>query len=151
MQSALDAGASPIFALYLIPTMRYIHRWALKILNGLVESNANGLCSTAAIPGCIILGHLGDKSAHFLVLVLCSWVLGASLLFLWLPFTLVQSFRGIFAFSLMYGFWGGAFLSLLMPCVVKIGKRESLGQRFGTFQLAIAIRSVFHQSDTHPL
>lgn len=62
------------------------------------------------------------------------------MLCLWLPFNFHASHAGIIIFSLVYGFVSGAVVSLLMPCVAKSGSLETLGQRFGTFQLVISVR-----------
>lgn len=62
------------------------------------------------------------------------------MLCLWLPFNFRPSHAGIIAFSLVYGFVSGAVVSLLMPCVAKSSSLETLGQRFGTFQLVISVR-----------
>ena len=60
---------------------------------------------------------------------------------LWLPFNFHSSHAGIIVFALVYGFVSGAFVSLLMPCAAKSGSLDKLGQRFGTFQFVIAVRS----------
>lgn len=61
------------------------------------------------------------------------------MLALWLPFNYVASHAGIIVFALVYGFTSGAFVSLLMPCVAKSGDIQTLGQRFGTFQIVMSI------------
>jgi hypothetical protein len=45
----------------------------------------------------------------------------------------------IFAFSAMYGFASGAFISIIMPCVADLGPVETLGQRFGVYQAVIGL------------
>jgi hypothetical protein len=61
------------------------------------------------------------------------------MLALWLPFNYHPSHAGIIVFGLVYGFVSGSFVSLLMPCVAKTGNLETLGQRFGTFQIVMAV------------
>ncbi|KAK1142156.1 hypothetical protein N8T08_008082 [Aspergillus melleus] len=116
MEYALDSGSSPLFALLLLPSM-----------------------SAASIPGHVIFGHLGDRWGHDAVLSLCSWGLGASFCFLWVPLNYTQSATGIFVFTLAFGSLSGGFISLLMPCVAGLGSAETLGQRFGFFQFVMAI------------
>lgn len=67
---------------------------------------------------------------------------GGSMLCLWLPFNYHPSHAEIIAFALVYGFVSGAVVSLLMPCVAKTGNLDTLGRRFGTFQMVISIRWV---------
>jgi len=64
---------------------------------------------------------------------------GLSIVCLWLPFDFYPSLGGIIVFSLIYGLVSGAFVTLLLPCVAKTGPIETMGMRFGTFQLAIAV------------
>ena len=67
------------------------------------------------------------------------------MLCLWLPFHYHPSHAGLIVFALVYGFVSGAVVSLLMPCVAKSGKLETLGVRFGTFQMVVAVGYVlFH-------
>jgi len=69
------------------------------------------------------------------------------MLCLWLPFHFHPSHAGLIVFALVYGFVTGAFVSLLMPCVAKSGKLETLGVRFGTFQMVVALGYEFDLSD----
>ena len=62
------------------------------------------------------------------------------MLCLWLPFNYHPSHAGIIVFALVYGLVSGAVVTLVMPCVAKSGSLETLGQRFGTFQLVISLR-----------
>lgn len=65
---------------------------------------------------------------------------GVVMLALWLPFNYHSSHAGLIVFALAYGFFSGAFVSLLMPCVAKAGTIQTLGRRFGTFQIVMSIR-----------
>jgi hypothetical protein len=65
---------------------------------------------------------------------------------LWLPFSYHPSHAGIIVYALAYGFTSGAFVTLLMPCVAKSGSIETLGRRFGTFQIIISIAYVYHDA-----
>ena len=69
-----------------------------------------------------------------------SLCISTSILALWLPFNYYPSHAGIIVFALVYGFVSGAFVCLLMPCVAKAGSLETLGVRFGTFQMIIGVR-----------
>ena len=64
------------------------------------------------------------------------------MLALWLPFNYHSSHAGLIVFALVYGFVSGSFVSLLMPCVAKTGSIETLGRRFGTYQMIVSIAYV---------
>jgi MFS family permease len=113
---AINAGFSPSLALYLISIM-----------------------NASSIAGRILPPHIGDRIGHFNVLTICAMGTGVSMLCLWLPFNYHPSHAGIIVFALVYGFVSGTVVSILMPCVAKIGDLNTLGQRFGTFQLVISI------------
>ncbi|KAI8633678.1 major facilitator superfamily domain-containing protein [Xylariaceae sp. FL1651] len=116
---ALSTGISPNLAFYLI-----------SIINA------------TSIPGRILPPHLGDRIGHFNVVTVCAFLTGGSILALWLPFSYHSSTAGVVVFSLVYGFVSGAFVCLLMPCVAKAGTLDTLGQRFGTFQMVIAVSTL---------
>lgn len=100
------------------------------------------LSSAASIPGNVIFGRLGDRSGHSLILTHCAKAMVTSFIFLWIPFSLFRSDFGLFVFALVYGYLGGAFMSLHMPYVANYGSLETIGQRFGSFQFIMAIRLV---------
>ncbi|KAK9234203.1 major facilitator superfamily domain-containing protein [Lipomyces kononenkoae] len=116
---ALEAGFSPTMSLYLI-----------SIIN------------STSIFGRIIPPHLGDTFGHFNVITVVAFLTGALILCLWLPFGIHHSQTGIVVFCLLYGFVSGAYVCLLMPCAAKTGSIETLGRRFGTFQVVMAISNL---------
>lgn len=65
--------------------------------------------------------------------------MGLTVLCLWIPFDFNTSHAGVIVFALAFGFVSGAFVSLLMPCVAKTGPIESIGMRFGTFQMVVGV------------
>ncbi|KAF2726274.1 MFS general substrate transporter [Polychaeton citri CBS 116435] len=97
------------------------------------------IINATSIPGRVVPTYLADKIGHFNIVTLSGFFIGLSILCLWIPFDFHPSHVGIIIFSLVYGFVSGAFVSLLMPCVAKTGPLETMGMRFGTFQLAISI------------
>ncbi|KAH8660451.1 putative MFS transporter [Xylariales sp. PMI_506] len=113
---AETAGFSPTLSLYLI-----------------------SLLSATSVLGRILPAYLGDTLGHFNVISTFAFLTGGSILTLWLPFDYHHSHAGIIVFALVYGFVSGAFISLMMPCVAKTGSIDTIGQRFGTFQMVIAV------------
>ncbi|KAJ5180736.1 hypothetical protein N7492_003946 [Penicillium capsulatum] len=97
------------------------------------------LINATSIPGRVIPPHIADHIGHFNVITTCALTTGVSMLCLWLPFHYHPSHAGLIVFALVYGFVTGAVVSLLMPCVAKSGKLETLGVRFGTFQMVVAL------------
>ncbi|KAL2810568.1 MFS general substrate transporter [Aspergillus granulosus] len=141
------------FALYVLGT--YLVMWGLWAPFDFISSMAKvtgfsdtlalyliSILSAASVPGRIIPPWLSDRLGHFNMITLSSFGMGASMLALWLPFNYHYSHAGLFVFSGVYGFFSGAVISLLMPCVAKAGTIETLGQRFGTFQIIISISSL---------
>lgn len=100
------------------------------------------LFSAASIPGRLLPPWLGDRIGHFNVITTCAFLTGGSMLTLWLPFNYHHSRAATVVFAAVYGLVSGAFISLMMPCVFKLGSIQTLGQRFGTFQITIATRLV---------
>ena len=97
------------------------------------------ITSAASVPGRIIPGYVADKLGYFNVMAAVSVLTGTTVACLWIPFDYHRSHAGIIVFSLAYGLFSGAYVSLMMPCAAKSGSLDTLGQRFGTFQSVIAI------------
>ncbi len=139
---ALSVGLSPSLSFYLISIIKYTHSLSIVFPchKAQYRSLTTSVASATSIPGRIIPPHLGDRIGHFNVLTICALLSGTAILALWLPFSLHPSVAGIVVFALVYGFTSGAFVSLMMPCAAKTGTLDTLGQRFGTFQMALAVR-----------
>lgn len=96
--------------------------------------------SATSVPGRILPGYVADYLGHFNIITICALFTGGSILALWLPFNYHASHAGTIVFGLVFGFVSGAVVSLMMACVAKTGPLETLGQRFGTFQIVISVR-----------
>jgi hypothetical protein len=96
--------------------------------------------SAASIFGRIVPPYFADQIGSFNVVTISASMSGICMLALWLPFSYYSSHVGLIFFALAYGFFSGAFVSLLMPCVARVGNIETLGRRFGTFQIVMSIR-----------
>ncbi|KAK4494798.1 hypothetical protein PRZ48_014154 [Zasmidium cellare] len=97
------------------------------------------IINATSIPGRVLPPYLSDKLGHFNVVTASGFLTSLSILCLWLPFDFHISHAGIIVFCLVYGFVSGAFVALLMPCVAKTGPIETIGMRFGNFQMVIGI------------
>jgi hypothetical protein len=134
---ALDQGFTPSLALYLLSIVKYVS--AAPVLR-IHLSAADLRTSATSIFGRIIPPYFADHFGSFNVVTICTRMSGVSILALWLPFCYHKSHAGVIIFALAYGFFSGAVVSLLMPCMAKAGSIETLGQRFGTFQIIISLR-----------
>ena len=90
--------------------------------------------------GRTIFPYYADRIGSFNVVTMSAGMSGVCMLALWLPFNYHYSTAGVIIFALAYGFFSGAFVSLLMPCVAKSGDIQTLGRRFGTFQMIMTLR-----------
>ncbi|KAE8340295.1 hypothetical protein BDV24DRAFT_175380 [Aspergillus arachidicola] len=61
---------------------------------------------------------------------------------LWAHFDYHSSNAGLIVFAVVYGFFSGAFVSIMMPCCAKSGSLETLGRQIGTYQGVIAISTL---------
>lgn len=85
--------------------------------------------NTLGIPGRYIPGYLGDKYGNFNVMVLMLTGFSISLLVVLLPFGHLSS--GLYAFSVMGGFFSSSILSLTPVCLGSITQVDKFGQRYG--------------------
>lgn len=81
------------------------------------------------IPGRYIPGYLGDKYGNYNVMVLMLTGFSISLLVVLLPFGHLTS--GLYAFSVMGGFFSSSILSLTPVCLGSITQVDKFGQRYG--------------------
>ncbi|KAL1605338.1 hypothetical protein SLS60_004886 [Paraconiothyrium brasiliense] len=116
---AQEHGFSPALALYLI-----------------------SIVNATSIFGRTIPPYFADVVGPFNIISMSASLSGVCMLALWLPFNYYSSHVGIIVCALGYGFTSGAFVSLLMPCVAKSGDIETLGRRFGTFQIIMSIANL---------
>ena len=100
----------------------------------------NFLQSAGSIPGRVIMAALADKYGYFNMMSVISLSSAVAIFALWIPFDYYSSHAALIVFAIVYGYTSGGFISLLMPCTAKSGSLETLGTRFGTFQLIMAIR-----------
>lgn len=78
------------------------------------------------------------------VMVVCAFLSGVSALAIWLPINYHRSVGGLIFFALFFGFFSGAFVSLITPCLVEVagGHTHDLGAMLGTYFAVAAIASL---------
>lgn len=110
---ALDVGMDTNLAEYLIP-----------ILNA------------ASLFGRLFSGVVGDKIGRYNIFIVVCYLSGIWILALWLPDT---STAALIAFSALFGFTSGAYVSLIAPLVMQISPMAEIGFRTGIVFLTNSI------------
>ncbi|KAL4929367.1 MCT family MFS transporter [Aspergillus undulatus] len=110
---AVDAGMSQNLVQYLLPIL-----------------NAGSLF------GRLGAGFAGDKLGRYNVFIIVCYLSGIFILALWLP---DSSNPALIAFAVCFGFFSGAYVSLLTPLVMQISPIAELGFRTGILFLVTAI------------
>lgn len=102
---ALSAGMSADLAQYLVPIL-----------------NAGSLF------GRLLSGFLGDKLGRYNIFVFVCNMTGIWILALWLPHNTNAT---LIAFAALFGFFSGAYASLIAPMIMQISPRAEIGFRTG--------------------
>jgi len=102
---ALEAGMDKDLVLYLIPIL-----------------NATSLF------GRIFSGVMGDKLGRYNIFVVVCYATAIWILALWIP---SSTTGGIIAFAALFGFFSGAYVSLIAPLVAQISPLPEIGFRTG--------------------
>lgn len=110
---ALSAGMQPELAQYVLPIL-----------------NAGSLF------GRLSAGFIGDKIGRFNVFIVVCFLSGIWILALWLP---SSSNPSLIAFAVLFGYFSGAYVSLITPMVSQISPLRELRFRSGIIQFSIAI------------
>ncbi|BCS20328.1 MCT family MFS transporter [Aspergillus puulaauensis] len=110
---AISVGMSPNLVQYLLPIL-----------------NAGSLF------GRLFAGFLGDKLGRYNIFIIVCYLSGIFILALWLP---DSSNEALIAFAALFGFFSGAYVSLLTPLIMQISPMPELGFRTGIALLATAV------------
>lgn len=110
---ALDAGMDPILAQYLLPVL-----------------------NAASLFGRLFSGIMSDRIGRYNMFVVVCALAGIWVLALWIP---SSSTGGITAFSALFGFCSGAYVSLISPLVAQISPLREIGFRTGIIFFFIGI------------
>lgn len=102
---AASTGMSPQLVQYLLPIL-----------------NASSLF------GRLFAGIMGDKMGRFNIFIGCCYLSGIWILGLWIP---GNSEGALIAFSILFGFSSGAYISLVAPLVMQISPFAEIGFRTG--------------------
>ncbi|KAJ3526854.1 hypothetical protein NM208_g10987 [Fusarium decemcellulare] len=89
----------------------------------------NVLLNTGAIPGRVLPGYIADRFGAFNTMCVTALTCGAFILGLWLIAD--GDHARVTAFSVLFGFWSGAAISLSPVCVSRVCKIEDYGKSNG--------------------
>lgn len=81
-------------------------------------------------------GFLGDKIGRYNIYVVVCLLSGVWILALWLP---DNSDAALIAFALLFGFFSGAYVSLITPLIMTISPFPELGFRTGIVLFSVAV------------
>jgi predicted MFS family arabinose efflux permease len=90
----------------------------------------NVLLNAGAVPGRALPGYVADRFGSFNTMCITSLVCTASIWALWL--TAGEDEVRITAFTVLFGFWSGAAISLTPVCISRVCRIEDYGKRNGT-------------------
>ncbi|KAK7422985.1 hypothetical protein QQX98_001275 [Neonectria punicea] len=94
------------------------------------------ILNAASLFGRLFAGFLSDKIGRFNVFIVVCYMSGAWTLALWLPDT---SDAALIAFAVLFGFFWGAYVSLITPLVMQISPMAEIGFRTGIVLFVSAI------------
>lgn len=94
------------------------------------------ILNAASLFGRLFAGFLSDKIGRFNVFIVVCYLSGIWTLALWLPDT---SDPALIAFAVLFGFFSGAYVSLITPLVMQISPMAEIGFRTGIVLFVSAI------------
>ncbi|CAI4215868.1 unnamed protein product [Parascedosporium putredinis] len=86
------------------------------------------ILNAASLFGRIFSGVVGDKIGRYNIFVIVGYLTALLILALWIP---CNTQEGIIAFSALYGFSSGAYVSLIGPLIAQISPLPEIGFRTG--------------------
>lgn len=125
------------FSYGFFPPLNYLPTQAMSV--GMSADLAQYLLSilnAASLFGRLIAGVLGDKTGRYNIFIIVCYFSGLWILALWLP---ANSDAALIAFSTLFGFFSGAYVSLLTPMIMAISPFHELGFRTGIVLFSNAI------------
>jgi MFS family permease len=94
------------------------------------------ILNSGSLFGRLLAGFLGDKIGRYNIFIVVCYLSGIWILALWLP---GSSNAALIAFAILFGFFSGAYVSLITPLVMQISPMKELGFRTGIVIFAAAV------------
>lgn len=109
----------------------YISSYAIYSgINSQTAYRLNVLLNVGAIPGRALPGYMADRFGTFNVMCITATMCAAFILALWLLADGNEEMTT--AFTILFGFWSGAAISLTPVCIGQVCRIEDYGKRSGT-------------------
>lgn len=112
------------------------------VANGLSRELASYLITilnSVSIAGRIIPGMVADRFGRFNTYAFCSFLAGLFTLVLWIP---AHSSGIIILYSVLFGFFSGASVSMFQACVADIAPRSEIGAWLGTISAVMSFATL---------
>ncbi|KAI0823283.1 MFS general substrate transporter [Trametes gibbosa] len=136
----LVVGGSLLICLGLFIPFFYIadyakdnHISANTIFYILSAMNGGGILGRLAPP------LLSDAVGRYNVIVPCAFLMGLSALVFWI---FAKTLVAIILFAVVYGFFSGAFIAMLIPCVAQISELSEIGTKIGVLYSIISFAAL---------
>lgn len=94
------------------------------------------ILNAGSLFGRLFAGWSGDKIGRYNVFIVVCFLSSVWSLGLWLP---ANNNAALIAFAVLFGFFSGAFVSLIVPLVMQISPMAELGLRSGIIMLTMAV------------
>ncbi|KAG5641469.1 hypothetical protein DXG03_005121 [Asterophora parasitica] len=114
---------------YIVEYARHLSLPSQQLFYVLAVMNAGG------VSGRIAPAYLSDFLGRFNLLTPSAFFAGLSCLVFW---TFAKSLASLMVFAATYGFFSGAFISVLTPCVAQISDIRQIGIRIGMLYTIIS-------------
>ncbi|KAG9524528.1 MFS general substrate transporter, partial [Aureobasidium melanogenum] len=88
------------------------------------------ILNAAAIPGRLLPGYIADRYGRLNTMTVTAVICCLLTFLLWLIGS--SSHAAIIAYTVLFGFWSGAAISLTPVCIQQVCKTEDIGKRTGT-------------------
>ncbi|KAJ4287026.1 hypothetical protein N0V88_007790 [Collariella sp. IMI 366227] len=109
----------------------YISSYAIdKGMDAQAAYRLNAFLNVGAIPGRVLPNYFADRYGVFNTMIVVSVACTVVVLGFWLP--IGSNDAAITAFTVVYGFWSGASISLTPVCIGEVCGTEDFGKRNGT-------------------
>lgn len=95
--------------------------------------------------GRVAPAYLSDTIGRFNLLTPCAFLSGVCTLVLWLCAS--KTVAGVMVYAALYGFFSGAFISVVTPCVAQISDIREIGIRIGVLYSIISFPYAFFPSE----
>lgn len=86
------------------------------------------LMNAGGVFGRVVPAILSDSIGRFNLLAPTSFLAGLLILISWM---FARTLSTLIVFSILYGFFSGAFISVITPCVAQISDIREIGMRIG--------------------